>query len=160
MPHYSNPGPIRYQTTIRKGDDYDSWMYVEFPYDLKELFGVGNLIPAIIHFDAVKYRGSIAKMGPGHPMLLIRKDIRAELGKNPGDAVQVTVELDTKPRIIELDPEVQKAITAVPAAQERWEKLSFSHQREYAQWIEEAKKPETRQRRIEQTVERLAAENK
>src|SRR5579864_1453258 len=97
---YKNPGPIRFIATI-KGPP--PGVRVDFPYDLKETFGVGNLVPFKVTFDGrVHYRGSLAKMGGPIAMILLRKDIQAELGKRVGDKVHVKVELDTSKREIKL----------------------------------------------------------
>jgi hypothetical protein len=94
-----NPGVIRFKSKILQSDRaVNSATWVEFPYDLKELYGIGNLVPAIITFDQISYSGSITKMGGEFPMLLIRRDILSKLGKKKGDEVSVTVTLDDKPR--------------------------------------------------------------
>ena len=64
--------------------------------------------------------------------------------------------LDTDPRTVDLDEDEQAAIDADEAANETWETLSYSHRREYHLWIEDAKKPETRERRIAKMVALLA----
>lgn len=89
-------------------------------------------------------------------MLLIRSDVREKLGVQIGDRVQVRIELDTAPRVVNLPDDVAAMVEANPAAAATWEKLAPSHRREYARWIEEAKRPETRQRRAEETVRKLA----
>src|SRR5580692_1479318 len=97
---FKNPGPLQFTAVIsRNGDVANSSAYIEFPYDLKETYGVGNLVPFKATFDGrVSYCGSLAKMGGPRAMLLLRKDVRAELGKEPGQSVEVVVELDDKPR--------------------------------------------------------------
>jgi hypothetical protein len=75
-----NPGVISFKGVISQSERHtNSWAWVEFPYDLKELYGLGNLVPAVMTFDGLSYRGSIAKMGGAHPMLLIKRDILAKL---------------------------------------------------------------------------------
>ena len=90
-------------------------------------------------------------------MLLLRNDIRAQLGDpQPGDAIHVRIDLDSAPRIVTLPDDVAALVTSHPDAAAYWETLSPSNRREYARWIEEAKRPETRQRRVQETVARLA----
>ena len=74
------PDSISFTATIEQGGDAGEAAWIVFPYDLKETYGIGNLVPVVATFDGIEYRGSIAKMGP-EPMLLIRKDVRAKLGK-------------------------------------------------------------------------------
>jgi hypothetical protein len=134
-------------------------MYIDFPYDVFEVFGVRGQVKVKATFDGVPYRGSLAKMGGDCHILIVRKDIRAKIGKNPGDAVTVTVERDTEERIVEVPADFSAALAETPAAAARFEKLSYTHRREYVQWITEAKKPETRERRIGKAIEMLL-ENK
>ena len=83
------PTVYEFDAVIRKVPDIDG-AYVEFPYDVRELFGKGRVQVAAT-FDGVPYAGSLVRMGtPGH-ILGMRKDIRAQIGKQPGDTVHVTV---------------------------------------------------------------------
>ncbi len=124
-----------------------------FPYDLKETYGKGNLVPVVATFDGIEYRGSIAKMGP-EPLLLIRKAIR--LGKGAGDEVLVTVTLDASRREVEVPADLETALNGHPKSREKFEKLSYSHRREYVQWIDDAKRKETRETRVAKAIEMLA----
>jgi bacteriocin resistance YdeI/OmpD-like protein/uncharacterized protein DUF1905 len=154
MAALKKPGPIEFDAEIMTEEGAGSVAWVEFPFDLKETYGKGNLVPVNALFDGrVAYRGSLATMGGDCGLLMIRTDKRNELGKKPGDRIRVRVELDTEPRTIELSADAQSALDAMPAVAEQWNALSYSHQREYHQWIEEAKRPETRQKRIAKMVE-------
>jgi hypothetical protein len=147
-----DPGPISFTATIEQPDDFPSGAYITFPYDLKELYGIGNLIPVKATFDDVEYRGSIAKMG-GPAILILRKDVRAKLGKKSGDKVDVTIEVDSEPRPIDVPVELQSALDGDPDARSKFESMALSHRREYARWVGEAKKEETRLRRASQAIE-------
>ena len=64
--------------------------YVEIPFDVKEVFGKGR-VPVNVTFDGIPYQGSLVRMGtPGH-IIGIRKEIRAQIGKQAGDIVHVTI---------------------------------------------------------------------
>lgn len=80
-----NPGPLEWDTTIQW--DPDSPMdtgWVEVPFDLKATFGKGNMVPVVATFDgSVTYRGIISKMP--FACVILRKDVRAALGKGGGD---------------------------------------------------------------------------
>jgi hypothetical protein len=148
---YLNPGPIRFTATINANSA------IEFPYDLKATYGVGNLVPFKATFDGrVTYQGSLAKMGGDKALILLRKDKAAELGKGPGEVVDVVVELDDKPREIAVPADLAAALAAAGLT-ERFAGLAFTHRREFIQWIEEAKRPETRAVRIAKACEMVAA---
>jgi antitoxin component of MazEF toxin-antitoxin module len=147
---YKNPGPLSFTAVIRRNTDVaNSSAWIEFPYDLKETFGVGNLVPFKATFDGkTVYRGSLAKMGGPSAMVLLRKDVRAQIGKEPGDKVEVVLELDDTPREVEIPADAKKALKDAGLL-EGFEKMAYTHRKEYIRWIEEAKRPETRTNRIE-----------
>ena len=128
--------------------------YVPFPYDPITCFGKKNLIPVECTFDGLPYRGSIANMGAG-PCIGVLKAIREKLGKGPGDSLHVVVWQDTKPRVIDTPSDLAAVLKEHPAAAAAWESLPYSHKREYIEAITSAKKEETRQARIRKTIEAL-----
>jgi len=85
----TNPKEYTFDAVIQKVPDLDG-AYVEIPFDVRQEFGRGR-VPVHATFDSVSYDGSVVKMGtPGH-IIGIRKDIRAQIGKQPGDTVRVTL---------------------------------------------------------------------
>ena len=78
-----------FDAVIRKNPDMDA-AYVEIPFDVKEAFGRGR-VPVQAEFDGVQYDGQLVKMGTPCHVIGIRKDIRAKIGKQPGDVVRVTL---------------------------------------------------------------------
>jgi Bacteriocin-protection, YdeI or OmpD-Associated/Domain of unknown function (DUF1905) len=155
---FTNPGPLTFRAEIaRNGDVTNSGAFIHFPYALRELFGVGNLVPVKATFDGrVTYQGSLAKMGGPQAVLVLRKDIRSQLGKEPGDWVDVSLELDDRPRTVELAEDVAKVLADTGTATD-FEALAYTHRKEFVRWIEEAKRQETRQRRIDQTCQMVKA---
>lgn len=150
-----DPGPIEFDAVVQ-AEGGGTW--VDVPFDLKATYGKGNLVPIVATFDGrVRYQGSLAKMGGPTAMLLIRSDVRAQLGDpKPGESIHVRIDLDAAPRVVTLPEDVAALVEANPTAMATWESLSTTNRREYARWIEDAKRPETRQRRVEETVARLA----
>ncbi|MCL1798899.1 MAG: YdeI/OmpD-associated family protein [Eggerthellaceae bacterium] len=142
---------ITFTATIEKAPKVDG-AYVEVPFDPQEVFGAKR-VKVKATFDGVAYRGSITPMG-GRPLVGITKAIRSEIGKQPGDTVEVSIELDTEERVVELAEDVRDTL-ADAGMLEAWNKQSYSHQREHMLWIDEAKKQETRQRRIGKMIELL-----
>ncbi|MET0697579.1 MAG: YdeI/OmpD-associated family protein [Acidimicrobiia bacterium] len=128
--------------------------YVRIPPDVVEALGGGGRIPVRATFDGIEYRGSILRMG-GDSVLGVLKEIRQGLGKTHGDGLEVTLERDEVERVVEIPMELATLLEANPAASEAFEALSYSHRREYALHVAEAKKPETKERRAKNTVEAL-----
>jgi hypothetical protein len=112
-------------------------------------------VPVNATFDGAPYRGSLVTFGgPGH-RLLVLGDVQQAIGKGPGDTVRVTLRLDTAERVVELDADAEGALAA-SGRLEQFRALSYSHQKEYWVWISGAKRPETRQARIEKMLVMLA----
>jgi hypothetical protein len=128
--------------------------YVEVPPEVITALGGGGRIPVEATFDGLPYRGSIASMG-GCMALGILKQIRTDLGKGPGDPVAVTVSRDLAERTIDVPEDLATALEAA-GAREAFDNLSFSHRREHITAITDAKKPETRARRIAKAVDMVA----
>jgi len=128
--------------------------FVRIPFDVEQVFG-RQRVPVVATIDGEPYRGSLVRMGEPCHILGVLKDIRRKIGKDFGDEVEVTLEEDTQPRVIEIPSDLQQALEQEPLALVAFQKLSFSHQREYVRIILAAKRPETRQNRIAQTIEVL-----
>ena len=128
--------------------------FVFFPYDVEQEFGAKGHVPVQATFDGEQYRGSLAKYGSPQHMLGVSKAIREKLGKKAGDMLDVVVWKDEEERTVEVPPEFQKLLKKeglLPS----FDKLSYTHRKEYCRWITEAKKEETRLRRLEKAVEML-----
>jgi hypothetical protein len=136
-------------------DGTHDWGFIEFPYDVQREFGTNGQVKVIADFDGYMYRGSLVKMGRDCHIIGITKPIRAAIGKNPGDAVHVIIMQDTEPRKAELPDDFKILLNENPEAEVFFKKLSYSHQKEYVQWIISAKKEETRQRRLKEAIVRL-----
>jgi len=142
----------KFEAKIEPGDGGGA--YVLFPYDTRQEFATGGKVPVKATFDGVPYAGSLVTCGSQHHMLGVLKAIRAQIGKGPGDTIQVTLWKDEEKRTLEVPSgfqEVMKKEGLLPF----FETLSYTHRKEYCRWIAEAKKEETRRRRLEKAVEML-----
>jgi hypothetical protein len=137
------------------GSGDGSGAFFLFPWDTKECFGKANLVPVWAEFDGEPYRGSLANMGEG-PCIVMLKQIREKLGKKPGDLVTIRLWLDTEPRVVEAPADLAEALVPHGAAQAFWDKLSPGNRRLFVNWIDDAKRPETRANRVAKTVEKMA----
>ena len=128
--------------------------YVLFPYDTGKEFGTKGKVLVNATFDGVPYAGSLIKYGNPLHMLGMLKAIREQIGKGPGDDVEVVVWKDEAPRTVEVPAQFEKLLKReglLPI----FEKLSYTHRKEYCRWITDAKKEETRMRRLTKAVEML-----
>jgi hypothetical protein len=126
------------------------------PVPEKVVEGLGSSKrPAVtVAINGYTYRSTIAPMG-GKFYLPLSAENRAGAKVEAGDKVDVTVELDTKPRKVELPADFKKALTKEPKAKAFFDGLSYSKQRWFALSVESAKKPETRQKRIDDALAML-----
>jgi hypothetical protein len=120
--------------------------FIPLTFDPKPVFGKVRA-PVRVTLNGYSYRSTIAAMG-GPPCIPLRKSNREAAGLEGGETMEVRLDLDTDARVITPPPDLVRALKAAPPAWDRWRELSYSHQREHVEAIEQAKKPETRARRI------------
>src|SRR5262245_17650480 len=129
--------------------------YVPVPFDPKSVFGKVRA-PVRVSLNGYTYRSTIAAMG-GTVCIPLRRSNREAAGLQGGETLEVEIALDTEKRVVTAPRELVSALKAKPPAWDRWRELSFSHQREYVEAINEARKPETRTRRIAEAVRLIRA---
>lgn len=145
-----------FTATIQTASVGSGGAYVLFPYDVQKEFGTRGRVPVQATLDGVPHAGSLMKYGHPEHMLGVLKSIREQIGKGPGDTVSVEVWKDEAERKVDVPPDLAM-ILKKERLTETFEALSFTHRKEYCRWITEAKKDETRARRLAQLVEMLRA---
>ena len=129
---------------------HGSSSFIPLTFDPREVFGKVR-VPVKVTINGHTYRSTIAGMG-GPACIPLRKSNREAAGLRGGETIEVRLDLDTEPRVVQPPADLVKALKAVPGAWDRWRALSYSHQREHVEAIEEAKRPETRSRRLANAV--------
>jgi bifunctional DNA-binding transcriptional regulator/antitoxin component of YhaV-PrlF toxin-antitoxin module len=128
--------------------------YAEVPFDVEEVFG--DKRPQVkVTMEGESFVWRLIRMGGPHHIVGVPKGIRVKSGKDVGDKIEISVEADNTPRLIEVPKDLDEALEGETAAREFFDGLSYTHRKEYVRWIEEAKKAETRERRVAKTVEML-----
>ena len=127
---------------------------VIFPYDVEKEFGTRGIVPVKATFNGEPYAGSLVKCGETSHMLGILKTIRAKIGKDPGDIVNVVIWRDEEARAVDVPAEFERRMKT-EGLLVSFEKLSYTHRKEYCRWITEAKKEETRLNRLGKAIEML-----
>ncbi|MEM8908071.1 MAG: DUF1905 domain-containing protein, partial [Bacteroidota bacterium] len=102
-----------FETTILLAERFANGAYIVIPFDVEKAFGKKR-VKVKATFDDIPYQGSLVRMGSPEHILIIRKDIRAKLGKAPGDSVRVTILEDTTPRVVEVPEDFKSALSALP----------------------------------------------
>ena len=143
---------FQFKATIQEG--IGGGAGVIFPYDVQKEFGTRGKVPVNATFNGVPYKGSLIKCGPADHMLGVLKAIRQQIGKGPGDVIDVVVWKDEAVREVEVPAEFAKLMKK-EGLLEYFEALSYTHRKEYCRWITEAKKEETRLNRLAKAIEML-----
>jgi bifunctional DNA-binding transcriptional regulator/antitoxin component of YhaV-PrlF toxin-antitoxin module len=133
--------------------------FVFFPYDTEKEFGTRGKVPVKATFDGVAYAGSLVRYGFPQHALHVPKAIREGLGKRVGDELDAVVWKDEAERVLEVPAELARMMKK-EGLTEFFDSLSYTHRKEYCRWISEAKKEETRARRLEKAAEMMRAKVK
>lgn len=123
---------------------------IPLPFDPRAVFGKMNA-PVVVTVGGHSYRSTITNMG-GSPWIPFRKSNRDAAAIEAGITVEVEVTLDVAERTVDLPDDLAEALAAIPGGREAWDKASFTHRREYVESLVDAKKPETRAKRLEKAV--------
>ena len=143
---------MRFHTTILQGDKTATGIRV--PDEVVEALGAGKRPKISVTIRGYTYRSSIAVMD-GVYIVGVSAENRAGAGVAGGDEVDVDIELDTAPRVIEVPDDFAAALDAAPDARRTFDGLSYSNQSWHTYQINGARTHETRQRRIAKSIEAL-----
>ena len=144
--------PTTFRATIQQNGKTATGIPV--PPEVIEALGSGRRPAVRVTLNGYTYRSSVGTMG-GVSMLPVSAEIREQTGVAAGDELDVHIEVESEPRTLALPDDFRAALDRDPEARRFFDGLSYSNQRRLVIPIEEAKAAETRQRRIERTVEKL-----
>ncbi len=147
----------KFKTAILLAEDMNATGIV-VPDEIVEKLGAGKKPKVSVTLKGYTYRSTIAVMG-GKFMLPLAREHRDAAGVKGGDKVEVSLELDTAPREVEVPKDLAAALKKAGLTKD-FAALAFTHRKEHVRAIEEAKAPETRLRRIEKAVSMVAAKKK
>lgn len=128
---------------------------VPVPRDVAARLGLKGMPKVQAVIAGHHYRGSLMPMGDGTYCLGVLKSIQEAAGVGQGDSVTVELALDTAPRTVEVPSDLAKALARDKKAAAAWDALSYTNKKEAARAIEEAKRPETRERRLDGVLRKL-----
>lgn len=144
---------ITFTTTLKGTADGPTG--IEVPPDIIAELGTSKKPPVKITLAGYTYRNTVAVMD-GKFMVSLSKANREAAGVKAGDELDVTIELDTEPRTVEVPGDLAEALAGKPGAIEAFEKAAPSRKKEYVRQVLEAKSQETRERRIAKIVAELS----
>jgi hypothetical protein len=144
---------VTFRTTLLKDDSLDATGIV-VPDDAVQALGTSKRPAVTIDIDGYRYRSTVARMG-GRYLIPFAQEHRRASGIEPGRTVEVTLELDTEPRTVEVPPDLAAALDSKPGVRDAFDRLAYSVRKEHVRQVESAKAPETRARRVERILEGL-----
>jgi hypothetical protein len=110
--------------------------------------------PVVATINGYTWRTTVTRMG-GEFLLGLNKEVRQGAGAEAGDTVDVAIALDTEERTVDVPEALARALAGDPEAKARYDALAFTHRKEFARWVAEAKREETRERRVAQALEMI-----
>jgi hypothetical protein len=144
---------LRFRVKI-EGKEAGAVSAITPPIDVRETFGTRGSVPVKGTINGYPFRSSLMPMGGCH-MMPVNKALCESSATKPGDIVDVVMERDVEERIVKAPPALAKELKKSKKAQERWEKLAFTHKKEMAIAISGAKQEETRKRRLVKVMQVL-----
>ena len=130
------------------------------PFSVEKAFGSRARVPVRGTVNGFPFRSSVFPKGDGTHYMVVNRETREGAKVKAGETVSFVLERDDEPRTIEPPAELTRALRSNKTARAAWDKLSYTHQKEHARAVEEAKRPETRARRVEQAIAALTAKGK
>jgi Bacteriocin-protection, YdeI or OmpD-Associated/Domain of unknown function (DUF1905) len=149
--HDSGVDVHRFEAVVQSEESGGS--FIEVPLEVRAVFGRARP-PVKVTIGGFTWRTTIAVYG-GRSMIGLRRDVRQAADVVPGDSVTVEVALDEEPRVVPVPDDLERALAAAPDARAFFDTLSYTHRKAYVRRIEEAKRADTRARRIAETLDLL-----
>ena len=143
-------------TTLLVKDAEKNATGIPVPQEVVAALGSGKRPAVIVTVNGYSYRSTVAAYGDVY-MLPLSQEHRTAAGVKAGDQIEVTLELDTAPRTVEIPEDLKAALNEHPGVLAAFESLAFSKRKEFVRQVEDAKTAETRTRRIAKIVTEMNA---
>lgn len=141
----------KFKTRAEPAGPGGAWRYLKVPFNVAEEWGTRGRVAAKGSINGFPFRTNIQPMDGNH-LLTFNKQLQAGAQAKPGDMVSVTMERDFEPLAVAVPPELARAFRQNKQAKAVWDKLAYTHRKEFAQWISGGKQGETRDRRAAKAI--------
>ncbi|MGH2607072.1 MAG: YdeI/OmpD-associated family protein [Anaerolineales bacterium] len=145
----------RFRAILERPRGRVSWTVCRVPFDVVEAYGARGHVPVRGKINGVPFRTTLVQGGPGVHFIVVNREMRDKLEVARGDVVRVEMQLDPRQRKITIPADFLRALARDATAKAKFTGLPPSHQKRYVEYIAEAKRPETRRRRIQDSLRRL-----
>ena len=145
--------PLRFRASLY--DAGHGFVCLDLPKKVSTGLGSRARIPVAVEINGFSVRTSVFPTGKGTHFMLVNKSMQKGAAAGVGDRVEVLLKPDRAKRTVKVPKDLRDALAKKAKAKLNFSKLAYTHRKEYVDWIEEAKRPETRKRRIEKALEKL-----
>jgi hypothetical protein len=148
----SRPGVHLFKTRLESMGEDDAWTVFRMPFSVEKVFGTRARVPIKGTINGFPFRSSLFPMGDGQHFMMVNKEMWEGAKIREGRTVQVVMQEDAGVRTVRLPRDLKTALLRNRTARLHFQDLSYTHKKEYVVWIESAKRPETRARRVRNAV--------
>lgn len=145
---------VTFTTTLLKDPEKNA-TGISVPPDVIAALGQQKKPKVVVTLNGYTYRTTVGAYGDVF-MVPVSAEHRDGAGIKAGDPIEVTLELDTEPRTVDVPADLAAALAAKPGATESFDALSYSVRKEHVRQVETAKTQDTRDRRIAGIVAKLS----
>ncbi|MDX2077645.1 MAG: YdeI/OmpD-associated family protein [bacterium] len=145
---------VTFNTTLKKGTEKNV-SGISVPPDVIATLNSGKKPKVIITLNGYSYRSTVAVMGNAF-MIPFNQDHRMASNLNGDETLDITLELDTEPRTVEIPDDLLAALSAQAGLVDKFNRASYTVQKEFVRQVRDAKTPETREKRIAKVIEKLS----
>jgi bacteriocin resistance YdeI/OmpD-like protein/uncharacterized protein DUF1905 len=146
---------IAFTANVKAGGPGGAWFHAVFPRRVTERLGTKAAVRVAGTIDGHKFRSSAFPNGDGTHHIMVNKAMRDATGLGDGDRARFVLDRDVKPRVVRIPPELRAALESSKRAGANFRAMPPSHRKAYVDYILGAKRPETRAKRVQQSVARL-----
>lgn len=151
---------FNFKAKLQRPEGVGTWHYVDAPIDAKKEFGLKGKVPVCGKVKDIEFNSTLIPRGNGEHYLLLDKTIRLQAKIAVGDSIAIELWKDVSKREVSIPEDFQSKLEAEPTANQFFVSLAYSYKKGYVDWIEGAKKEETRNNRIKKAVDLLLKEKK
>ncbi len=149
-------GGHTFDAVLVRPEGVGTWTFINIPLQVSAGFGAKGQVRVKGTINDYPFRSTALPMGDGKHYLVVGKEIRDAIAVAQGDTVKVWLELDLEERRVEVPEQLTQALGSRPQAAAAFERMTYSHQKEWINWIMSAKQAETRLRRVEKALDMIA----
>lgn len=144
-----------FDTILIKPETVGTWSFFIIPFNVEEEFGQKNHVKVKGTINGIDFRSSLTPRGDGQHYMVVSKSILEAAGITRGDLIHVTMEPDTEERMVEIPEIIQNIFKENEEAGKTFEKLSYTRRKDFVDYITDAKKESTRDKRIAQMLQEI-----